>query len=269
MRDSFVADRKARRRWAKILHHARRAARRTKGIRMISSRSWAWCAAAGASLVLCLAATPALAEDGGVYVGATGGLTAGTYGEHSLDDAVVASASSAGYGLKLGTTSLRAASPVGAVVVGYMPSASFGLEASYLYLNTQRYRTEGKETGETVFGTPFSNPLALALNLTSRGPALALVGVLPLTNSWQLDGRVGAYEGSMRSHYWSAVGTYKNSGSESETSTSLMANAGTSYSFAGHWMLRLEYVYLNHLSEKLLGQSYNTGLAMAGVTYWF
>jgi opacity protein-like surface antigen len=236
---------------------------------MISSRWRARCAAAGTSVVLCLAAAPALTEDAGVYVGATGGLTAGSYGQHSLDEAVLASATSAGYGLKLSDTSLQAAAPVAAVVVGYMPSASFGFEASYLYLNTQRYRTAGKETGETIFGTPFSSPLDLALNLSSRGPALALVGVLPLTNSWQLDGRVGAYEGSMRSDYWSAVGTHKNSGSESETSTSLMVNAGTSYSFAGHWMLRLEYVYLNHLSEKVFGQAYDTGLAMAGVTYWF
>jgi opacity protein-like surface antigen len=269
MRDSFVADRKARRRWAKIPGSVVACGARpaeTKGIRMISSRRSARLTTTSAAVLLCLAGAPALADEGGLYVGATGGLTATTYNKESQNDAVVSSGAAADYDVKLHTTSLEAAAPAGAVVVGYMLTPHFGFEASYLYLNTQRYRATARETYITSTA-PIS--LDLALNLTSRGPALALAGVLPLTNSWQLDGRVGAYEGSMRSKYWSQANTYRTSGSESESSTSLMVNAGTSYSIAGRWVLRLEYVYLNHLSEKLFGQSYNTGLAMAGVTYWF
>jgi opacity protein-like surface antigen len=214
----------------------------------------------------CLAGAAALADAGGLYVGATGGLTATTYGDRAVDDAVTTAAASAGFDLKLGATSLDAAAPAAAAVVGYMLNPSFGFEASYLYLNTQRYRASAKETSEL---SSTAVPFDVALNLTSRGPTLALVGALPLTNGWQLDGRVGAYEGSMRSDYWTRAGTYKSSGSESETSTSLMLNAGTSYAFAGRWVLRLEYVYLNHLSEKLFNASYNTGVVMAGATWWF
>ncbi len=223
-------------------------------------------ATAGTALWSCLAVATALADEGGLYVGATGGLTASSYGERSLNDTVVAAAGAADYKLKIDSSSLSVGAPAASAVVGYMFSPDFGIEASYLYLNMQRYRESGKETFALSSTTI---PFDLALNLTSRGPTLALVGVLPLTSGWQLDGRVGAYEGSMRSDYWSLAGTYKNSGSQSETSTSLMVSAGTAYSFAGHWMLRLEYVYLNHLSEKLFGQAYNTGLAMAGVSYWF
>jgi opacity protein-like surface antigen len=235
---------------------------------MISSPTLARPAAAGAAVLLCLAGASARADDAGLYVGATGGITASSYGQHALDQAVTAAATASGYDLKLGTTSLETGEPAAAAVVGYMLNSVFGFEASYLYVNTERYRTSAKESYSTLTG-PVTVPFDFALNLTSRGPTLALVGALPLIDGWQLDGRVGAYEGSMRSDYWTRAGTYKTSGSESETSTSLMLNAGTSYVFAAHWVVRLEYVYLNHLSEKVTDTSYNAGLALAGVTYWF
>jgi hypothetical protein len=215
-------------------------------------------------LLLTAFAQPAFAGDGGVYVGAELGHTLSTYHRADLDSALVDLFSGAGYSAALSGSSVRNEHNPWSANVGYQISSYFALEASYIHLGTLKYATSG--TATSVLG---NSPVAVDLNIKSRGPALALVGVLPMTDSWDLEARLGAYEGKTTTLSEVTIGTSSNPGVDTKTSTSLMAGIGTGYVIAAHWVVRLDYTHLNQLGEKSLGKSFNVDLLTAGVTYAF
>jgi hypothetical protein len=78
------------------------------------------------------------------------------------------------------------------VSFGYMLTRNFGIELSFLDLGPFRYSGFGNTTS-AADGTPAE--VHLDLDVRSHGPALAAVGVLPMTNFWDLEARVGAMQG--------------------------------------------------------------------------
>lgn len=220
--------------------------------------------ACAALVSLCLGAPPAVADGGGLYLGASGGYTLSSYRHADLDSALVQSFAGSGDTLVLSGSSIRNEHAPWSVDVGYRFSAFFGLQASYLELGTLKYAGAG--TASSLFG---SIPVTVSLDIRSRGPALALVGALPLTNDWGLDARLGVYEGKTVTEFAVTSNGTPNSGSDSKTSASLLAGLGTSYVLGGHWVLHLDYTHLNKLDEKVLTKSFNVDLLTAGVAYAF
>jgi OmpA-OmpF porin, OOP family len=220
---------------------------------------------AGALLLfLPLLARTAVADDSGLYVGANLGYTLSTYHRSDLDSALIDTFAGGGYTLVLSSSSVHDEHTPWSLDVGYRFTTYLGLEASYLELGTVKFASRGTES--TPFG---SAPISVDLNIKSRGPALALVGVLPMTNEWNLEARLGAYEGKTLSEYVTTVETTASSGYDSKTSTSLLGDIGAAYILSPHWVVRLDYTYLNHLGEKILGKSFNVDLLTAGVMYAF
>ncbi len=219
--------------------------------------------AALALLPLLLSAAPAVA-DGGLYLGASGGYTLDSYRRTDLNSALVGNFAASDYQLVLSSASLRDQGTPWALEAGYRFSSYFGLEASYLELGSLRYAASGTATSQ--FG---GGKTDVDLDIKSRGPALALVGTLPLTNDWNVEARLGAYEGKTITAFAADVAGTRSSGSESQTSASLLASVGAQYIVSAHWLVRLDYTHLNSLGEKLLGQSFNVDLLTAGVLYAF
>jgi hypothetical protein len=217
--------------------------------------------AAAALLVMGLAARPAAADDGGIYVGADAGYTLSTYRREEINDAVVASYAAGGDTLHLTSSYVRDRQTPAAFDVGYRFAGNFGIEASYLTLGTVEYAGRGKVS--SFYGSGLAQ---VALSFKSRGPALALTGSLPMTNYWSLTARLGAYEGKTLTDYASSTGS---SGTDSKTSASLLAGVGTQYVLGAHWLLRLDYTHLNQLGEEVLNKSFNVDLLTAGVNYVF
>jgi opacity protein-like surface antigen len=209
-------------------------------------------------------ARAAAQEGGAFYVGGNYGYTLSTYGRTALNSAQVGAFNQAGYGLALAASVLHDKEAPWSADVGYMFSPYFSVEASYLELRTLRYFSHGTET--SLFG---STQLTTTLKITSHGPTLAVVGVLPMTNEWYLNARAGAYESKTTTGYEFVVDTGPSVGSASENSTSLLLGAGTAYTLGAHWILRLDYVYLNHVGEKFLNKPFSVNLLTAGVAYAF
>lgn len=218
-----------------------------------------------ALLSFCLLAPAAWADVSGLYLGASAGYTLGTYRHADLDSALSDGFTQAGYSLVLSSSSVQNEHTPWSVDVGYRFSSYFGLEASYLELATLNYAAAG--TANAFLGG--SAPATAELSIKSRGPALALVGVLPLTNEWSLQGRLGAYLGKTTTPFVVTVNGTSSSGTDSTSSASLLAGLDASYVVAAHWVVRLGYTHLNHLPEKSLGQSFNVDLLTAGVDYFF
>ena len=213
-------------------------------------------------------ARAAAQESGALYVGGNFGYALSSYGRKALDDALTSNVNSAGDALTLDAAFVHDKEGMWSADLGYMMSPNFSVEASYLDLETLKYFASGTEES---LAAPYlgPNPLATKVDISSRGPALALIGVLPMTNDWYVSARAGAYEGKTTSDYRILAGTSLAIGSESASSTTFLAGAGTTYVLGAHWMLRLDYLYLNQIKEKLLGQSFNVSLVMAGVAYVF
>lgn len=204
---------------------------------------------------------PAIAADTGLYIGASAVRTLDTLGRARLDAAVSGAVNAAtGENLTIASSSTRQDAVTWSADVGYR-STYVGIEASYLNLGHLKYQVTGTETD--------SSSLVANIDVRSAGPALALVGFLPLLDSLEASVRAGAYEGKTTTDYANLIDTTLHSGSASKTSTSLLLGAGIAYAVSGHLAVRIDYIHLNRLHEDFLGQSFNVDLATAGVTIAF
>jgi opacity protein-like surface antigen len=202
---------------------------------------------------------PAAAEGSGMYVGTSFGRVLSTYRHSDLDRAL---ASAFNNEITLGSTSIRRNETTWSVDIGYMASSHFGVEASYLNLGTLKYRAAGTETAAGG-----GKKVSVNVNMKSRGPTLALLGVVPMTNAWEVDARIGAYSGKTSTGFTSVVGPDTHSGSDSKASVSLLIGVGSSYTVSEHWAFRLDYIRLNHVSEKIFNRAFSVDLVTAGLTY--
>jgi hypothetical protein len=150
--------------------------------------------------------------------------------------------------------------------VGYMLSRNVGIEASYLYLGSLHYSSFGSEQSTSGTGT---SQVVANVDIKSHGPALAVLGVLPMSTLWEVDARVGAYEGKTTTTYFSAVDANTNAGRLSKSSTSLLVGFGTGLTLTTHCVARLDYMRLEHVDEQLFGRSFNVDMLTVGFAYVF
>jgi hypothetical protein len=212
----------------------------------------------------CLFSEPAAADETGVYIGANVGRLLSTYRRTDLDNALTAAFGGTDSGFLLGPTSIRKSHAIWSADIGYMASRYVGIEASYLDLGTLDYSSFA-----TISAAAGTQSVAVKADIESRGPVLAVIGVVPMTDSWDMAARIGAYRGRTHTDFTSNVDMDTNSGSLSETSTSLLASVRGSYIVSSHCTIRLDYIRIEHVGEKLFERSFNVDLVTAGLSYVF
>jgi opacity protein-like surface antigen len=204
-------------------------------------------------------------DDSGFYLNANAVRTVRTLEGTELDTGLIGTvASQGGASLSLASSATQHGDVTWSAGLGYRASAFFAVEASYLDLGQLTYRAAGTETLGSGTG-----PLSTALQVSSKGPALAVVGILPILEGLEVSLRAGAFDGQTATDYVNSDSVTTDSGRVSKTTTSLLAGAGVSYGFAGHWAVQLQYLHLNALRESLLDQRFNVDVAMAGLTFIF
>jgi opacity protein-like surface antigen len=137
-------------------------------------------------------------------------------------------------------------------------------EASYLDLGTLRYRVAGTGTASSEIES-----FSVDLDVRSRGPGLALLWALPMSNAWGLDVRLGGYRGKTTSKFLSTINANPIPGEESSSEISLLGGLGGSYVVSGHLAVRLDYTHVRQLKEKGLNDTANVNMVTAGLTYAF
>ena len=219
---------------------------------------------AGAVLALVPVAA-ATAADGAFYVSASAVRTVTTLSTTDVADAAVATvASISGTTLALSSSSSSLDNPLGwSAAVGYR-IGPIGIEASYLDLGHETYQLAGTETSASG-----PSSLTSTIQVGSKGPALALVGYVPLLDSLQADIRVGAFDGRTSTVYSNQIDSIPHNGSVSGTTTSALAGIGLDYAVTGHLSVNVNFLHLNRLREKFLDVTFNVNLATAGLTYVF
>jgi len=203
------------------------------------------------ALVACMAtgsARAAVPDPWGLYIGAEVAMTDFDAFRSGLDDllgspAAGSSDDSTHHGYSL--------------AVGFRFSSYVAAEASWLDLGRARYRLDNGDAN---------------LKLGSHGPVVALIGNLPLNNTFSLEGRVGMY--FYNSHPHGDVGIVVGDGQGGADPAGVLG-ASLVGALGQHWSVRLGYEYITDkaidLTNSLTDDSLNTGAGrwLAGMRYRF
>lgn len=219
-----------------------------------------------AMLSLCIVAGSAKADETGFYAGANVLSLLSTYHRPNLDSATTAAFGGAPEGFAMGPSSVDRTHRSWSVDFGYMVTRNLGVELSYIDLGSLRYSGFGTLTSATDGS---AREVHLNLDFRSHGPALAVVGVLPMTSFWELDVRAGAMQAKTKTNYRTTVATDEQSGNFSQSSTSLRASVGTAFTVSTNCVLRLDYLRIQKIKEKALEHSFNVDGVTAGLAYVF
>jgi opacity protein-like surface antigen len=210
------------------------------------------------------ASSGAVAADlSGAYLGANFGRARNSYDTGFVDGQVAGSAAESGDTVDFTDRSIQRMSDAWWVNAGYFFTPYIGLDAAFMHVGEIKYIAVG-----TLSGLISSQPIVSDTEVSSHGPALSLIGRLPLTENFAVDLRVGDYFGKAVFNNSIAVGANSASSSDSKAASSLLAGIGASYTVAGHWSARIDYLRVNKTGNSDVGK-FSVNLATAGLSYTF
>jgi OOP family OmpA-OmpF porin len=115
--------------------------------------------------------------------------------------------------------------------IGYRFSLHFAAEAEYMDLGGVVFVTSGPVPGSS------SDVLAVRIESSVQGYAASAVGIMPLSDRWELFGRVGV----LFSEAQTTVRAFGSSLEGSERSETTMLGIGGALSLRERWALRFDY----------------------------
>lgn len=146
------------------------------------------------------------------------------------------------------------------IAVGYQFSPYLAVEGAYIDLGDATYDSDGTVT-DGADDYPFDAQIAVG----NKGPALSLVGTLPVGNDFWLDARVGALFGKTALRIKLGLDGVNESQSESDSKTSMLYGIGAGWSFSPRTAVRLGYT----LFDKAVLQEENASRVSLGFRYAF
>ena len=212
-----------------------------------------------ASLALPLAADAA--QGLGFYVGAQAGYSEIGLSQSDWDAAALAGFSAVG-GTLTSSSLDKSGTPWG-VNAGFQLMRFFAIEGAYYDIGKAKAHAEG-----TVPVGNATAPLAVSGEFQSSGPALAVMGILPL-GPLSIDARVGAYYGRTEANFSATANGVGSSTSASKSAATAMAGVGVAYIFNDYWSLRLDYLYFDKVGDENTTGRANVNVATLGVRFHF
>jgi OOP family OmpA-OmpF porin len=176
-----------------------------------------------------------------------------------------------GSGGTLTSSSLDKRDTAFGAIVGYQFMENFAVEASYIDLGKVKADASG-----TILIADTTTPATVTGEFKTHGPTIALVGVLPFSQGWAADARVGMYYGDTETKVsGTASGTAGTATlgpiTDSQSRSSFMGGLGVGYSFNDNFSLRLDYLYFDKVGIKKsdIEQTANINVIALGVRYTF
>jgi len=218
-----------------------------------------------AAVMVTSAATPALAGDG-LYVGATAGSSIFHADKSDFDSAVLDAFHQTGIAVISGTSTLNKSSVNYSGVIGYQFMRELAIEASYTDLGKLRYHASDVLANRANAYTD--------LDAKAKGPTLAVIGALPLSQEWEIYARLGVIfskvtleaQATLSSSAGSATGAPS---SQSSNSVDALAGVGLAWNPTKHVKLRAEYIRYGNVGDKDTTGEINIDTFNAGLTYSF
>jgi len=196
-----------------------------------------------------LASSPALAAERGFYAGLDLGQASYDLDRRDIDSQIVDAFDSLGLAVLSGSSSTSEDGFTYGITLGYQILPYLAVEASYVDLDDAEYRgsptvTDGVATAD--FRTQVTTE--------SSGPALSVLGILPLPRNWEVYARAGVYFSSTDVTARLSSGDVVSAASDSSNSEEFLWGAGVGYS-RDQWTVRLDYQqYTDVGDEDVLGE---------------
>jgi OmpA-OmpF porin, OOP family len=212
-------------------------------------------AVAATVATLCMAA-PSLGATPGLYVVADLGTTSFDFTHSEADDLALFAVEEAGLDVVDAESSLDKSGFGYSLGLGYQFTPHFAVEASYVDLGKAKYQASG-----TVSDGSNTYDMELGMALKSSGPAVALIGSLPINDAFSIDARAGAYFAKTKVTVSASIEGTRDSMSDSDTDTSIQLGIGGTWTVAERLGVRFGYTHFldGVASERDVGQ-FSVGL---------
>jgi len=128
-------------------------------------------------------------------------------------------------------------------LVGYRFLPYLAVEAAYMDLGELNYTASG-----VPLGLGFT-PISLGVDVGTRGVAGSVLGILPLSERWELFGRAGLLFADNEVTIRVSGDDFSQSQSDSQSSQNALLGIGAAFNARDRWTLRLEYRYLRDVDE--------------------
>ena len=196
-----------------------------------------------------LATSPALAAERGFYAGLDLGQASYDVDRRDIDAQIVGAFDSLGLAVLSGSSSTSEDGFTYGITLGYQILPYLAVEASYVDLDDAEYR--GSATVTDGVGTA---DFRTQVTTESSGPALSVLGILPLPRNWEVYARAGVYFSSTDVTARLSSGDVVSAASDSSNSEEFLWGAGVGYS-RDQWTVRLDYQqYTDVGDEDVLGE---------------
>jgi OOP family OmpA-OmpF porin len=194
-----------------------------------------------------MACAPLCAQGAGFYVDAgVGSVSVGGIDQQELDAELVELGEESFDSFDLNDSSVDKTDIGFSVALGYRFTQHVAVEAAYIQLGKASY-----EADVTVAdgGSPPTD-FTMGFGFKSSGPAVSLVGILPVGESLALEARAGAYFAKTKATVSVTDGTTTESDSAgSEDDTSMLLGVGATWALTEKVGLRLGYTRLDKAFE--------------------
>jgi opacity protein-like surface antigen len=200
----------------------------------------------------------------GAYLGGNFGRARNNYDTGNIDGQISSAAAESGDSIDFTDRSIQKMSDAWWFDAGYFFTQYVGIDAAFLHIGDIKYVAVG-----TVTASGGNQSLSTWNEISSHGPALSLILRLPLSESFEADLRVGDYFGKSTWDNTLSFSSHSDYARQSNSDSSLLAGLGASYTFAGHWSLRLDYLRVNQTGDSNTTGKFSVNLATAGVSYTF
>jgi OOP family OmpA-OmpF porin len=200
--------------------------------------------------------------ENGLYFGLAAGQSGYDAEAADLDDIVLGAFESQGLFVVEAESSLDDSDSAFAGLIGYRFGRHFAVEAAYYDLGALSYEADGLVSdGFFLYDATFD------LDISPSGPALSALGIVPLSDSWEIYGRAGMFFADLDIDVGASIGGGAGSASDSASSQDALVGLGAAFRASERWTVRLEYQrFLDVGDEEDTGES-DVDLVNLGFTF--
>jgi opacity protein-like surface antigen len=189
--------------------------------------------------------TSATAQEGtsGFYVGAFGGQTTYDIAKQDMDDLFLFAGDVVGLPILGGESSLEDSDTGFGVIAGFRLTPYVAIEASYMDLGAAEYRLDGLANLGSTFGVVAFEGGA---DIEVSGPAVALVGIIPVSETIELYGKAGMFFSETDfTVFFDSIAE-----SASFSSEEILYGVGMAWNLNPNWSLRLDFQRFADVGEE-------------------
>jgi OmpA-OmpF porin, OOP family len=186
-------------------------------------------------------------ENNGFYISANLGQATYDVSKDDLDEVAVDAFESAGAIVLDGTSSFDDKGTPWSVVGGYRFSQYFGAEVGYLNLGKAQYRSQGEVIPP---GSATVSDATLDIDLSAKGPTLALVGFLPLHERFDLQARAGVFFADTTFDVAASIDGSRASDDFSADSQDFYFGIGATFYVTSQFALALDYTKFKDVGDE-------------------